>query len=64
MVTIREIKENESKQLADLLNEDHLLRSDLGFLPDLIITATEVQRKMEEWTKSKRAMCFGIMQEA
>ena len=63
MVIIREIKEKESKQLADLLNEDHLLRSYLGFLPDLIITATEVQSKIEEWTKSKSAMCFGIMEE-
>lgn len=63
MVEIREIKEKESKQLADLLNEDHLLCLNLGFLPELIITATEVQSKIEEWIKSKSAMCFGIMKE-
>lgn len=60
-VTIRRIEENESTELACLLDEDQALRSELGFQPGKPISSREVHRKISEWSKANGAICYSIL---
>jgi len=60
MVKLRVIKNNESKQLADLLCQDSVLREELGFPNDDTITPESVHTDILTWQKKKSATCYGI----
>lgn len=57
---IRVIKRNESKQLADLLCKDPVLREELGFPNADTITPESIYSDIKTWQRKKSATCYGI----
>lgn len=61
MVKLRVIKRNESKQLADLLCQDPVLREELGFANADTITPESIYSDIQRWQREKSATCYGIL---
>jgi len=59
-VKLREIQEEESKQLVNLLHQDQVLREELGFSDVNRITTNSIYTDIQTWQNEKSATCFGI----
>jgi len=60
-LTIREPNKRDAEQLAAMLCEDSILRSDLGILSADRPTGTDFMRKLNEWSQPRRATTFAIL---
>jgi len=61
VVTIRELALEHATALAEMLNEDVQLRTDLGIHGEYRNTAEGFLRDIGDWCRSRRAVCFAIL---
>lgn len=60
VVKLREIRERESRQMAELIGQDRPLMEELGFNSEKQLTAKSIYSDIQAWQKSKSAVCYGI----
>ncbi len=61
MITLRELTLEDGAALAEMLNDDVVLRADLGIRGEYKNTADSVMRDVGEWCRPRRAVSFAIL---
>lgn len=61
MVAIRELTHDDGAALAKMLNDDVMLRADLGIRTDDPATADGVLRDVGEWCRSRKGVSYAVL---
>ncbi len=61
MITLRELTLQDAAAIAEMLNDDVVLRADLGIRSAPQNTSDTVMREVGEWCKSHQAVSFAIL---